>query len=296
MPRRPFPAPCWLVAMVLVGCGEVHVIPVDKTAADIGQTVCSAAYRCCTVAELMGNDAAGTDAADCSRIPLPASSPAKRRPPQVSQRPVRHSGLRRPKASSLRASEGRRLPTDDPFGRLWHAEHDGTAGRRPRLRVLRDPARPRGRRLRERLRVHRRVVQARRREPVVRRRLHGVRSRGGVLWRRSPLRQRPPCDPKTKDPADDICVAVGPIGAACSDASECQSGVCSGSGGSGKTCAEPAGRQCFYASGCAAAGDNRPSVPTLLLFVAFAGVALVRTRRQSRVRRQTRARRQTNDP
>ncbi len=49
------------------------------------------------------------------------------------------------------------------------------------------------------------------------------------------------CDPKTKDPADDVCVAVGPVGAACSDASECQSGVCSGSGGSGKTCAEPAG-------------------------------------------------------
>src|SRR3954447_9899066 len=66
MPRCPFPAPFWLVATVLVGCGEVHVIPVDKTASDIGQTVCSAAYRCCTVAQLMANDAAGTDAGDCS--------------------------------------------------------------------------------------------------------------------------------------------------------------------------------------------------------------------------------------
>jgi hypothetical protein len=56
---------------LLAGCGQVHgSIPVDSTASDIAQTVCSSAYRCCTLAQLMSNDAAGTSAAtaanDCT--------------------------------------------------------------------------------------------------------------------------------------------------------------------------------------------------------------------------------------
>jgi hypothetical protein len=49
------------------GCGEVHSIPIDQDATQIAQTVCSAAYRCCTLDQLVKNSNAGADAgADCT--------------------------------------------------------------------------------------------------------------------------------------------------------------------------------------------------------------------------------------
>ena len=54
----------------LGGCGSVHGIPIAEVANDIAQTVCSKAWSCCTVSQLMGNGSAGTSAvtatADCT--------------------------------------------------------------------------------------------------------------------------------------------------------------------------------------------------------------------------------------
>jgi MYXO-CTERM domain-containing protein len=68
----------------------------------------------------------------------------------------------------------------------------------------------------------------------------------------------------------------------CSDSFECKSGLCTTSGGSGTTCAASTGggSQCFYSSGCAAGGEGRPSVVTLLLFAGFIAVAIARARRR----------------
>jgi len=61
-------------AGLAAGCGQVHSIPIDQTATDIAQTVCTAAYRCCTLAQLVKNDNAGADAGagvDCTTDSTP---------------------------------------------------------------------------------------------------------------------------------------------------------------------------------------------------------------------------------
>jgi hypothetical protein len=285
MPRFPFRAPFWWLATVLVGCGQVHGIPVDKTASDIGQTVCSAAYRCCSVAQLMGNDAAGTDAGDCSADSSACEQACETKTTdkfrnvlvgiQASVDQKRAVYEQAKVDACLQTIRSAACGTLNMTGRL-----EGVPGCGSFVTPLvalggacgndyeclgswckHDPA-------------------SQSFDGVCTAFAAVAEACGDEARCASDLR----CDPKTKDPADDVCVTVGSVGAACSDASECQSGVCSGSEGSGKTCAEPAGNQCFYASGCAAAGDNRLSVPTLLLFVAFAAVALARTRRQSKGR------------
>ena len=53
------------LAAVLVGCGGVSGIPIEKTATDFSKAICSAAYKCCTPDTLMGNSAAGMSEAEC---------------------------------------------------------------------------------------------------------------------------------------------------------------------------------------------------------------------------------------
>lgn len=63
------------------------------------------------------------------------------------------------------------------------------------------------------------------------------------------------------------CHAVAPDGAICSANAECASGSCNKGAAGDSTCGPPPPTMCFYSSGCAAAGAGAPS--------PFAGVAMI---------------------
>ena len=57
-----------LLSAALLGCGGVDGIPIDKTAKDFADAICPKAYSCCTADQLMNNDAAGTSEAECKML------------------------------------------------------------------------------------------------------------------------------------------------------------------------------------------------------------------------------------
>ena len=76
--------------------------------------------------------------------------------------------------------------------------------------------------------------------------------------------------------ASKTCVAANAVGAACSSAATCASGVCDVTTG---TCGPPAGGACFYSTGCQV-GGGAPGAGAL----ALAGAALLLALRRCRAR------------
>jgi hypothetical protein len=270
-----------LLAAAWMGCGGVHGIQVDKTATQIGQTVCAKAYSCCTLDQLMSNDAAGTDAADCSgdhtacehaceaktadnfrNVLSGIQDSVDRKRAQYEQAKVDAclDTIRSASCPTLNMTNHLMgVPGCDSFVTPLVALGGACGNDYECVGGFCKPPPPSSNAFDGVCTALADVGQS----------CADANCATGLV-----------CDPKTADVADDICVQPGDTGAVCSDAFECKSGLCSTSGGSGTTCAAPTGGgQCFYSSGCAAAGEGRPSVFTLLLFAAFIAVALVRARR-----------------
>ena len=59
------------LVLAVVGCGKTITdtggVPVGEAPTEIAQTVCAKAYDCCSPAQLMGNDLAGTDEPSCEQ-------------------------------------------------------------------------------------------------------------------------------------------------------------------------------------------------------------------------------------
>src|SRR5262245_5666962 len=53
------------LTVAVLGCGGVSGIPIEKTATDFSKTICTKAYDCCTMDQLMNNPAAGMTEAEC---------------------------------------------------------------------------------------------------------------------------------------------------------------------------------------------------------------------------------------
>jgi hypothetical protein len=97
----------------------------------------------------------------------------------------------------------------------------------------------------------------------------------------------PSCGPsQVCDIYNELCEPVSDINGPCADDLQCKSLNCTSSGGTGMTCqasTAPPPTQCFYQSGCSEAG-GKPGAGSLILFAAFAAVALARARRARRSR------------
>jgi MYXO-CTERM domain-containing protein len=264
------------------GCGQVHSIPIDQDATDIAQTVCTSAYRCCTLAQLMNNSSAGTDVSmgttDCTTNSTPCEQACETETAQNfrnqlsgvqdsvdKKRAVFEQAKVDACLQTIRSSTCDALnmtnhltgvPGCDSFVTPLVAIGGGcsqdyecvngwcNAGTCAAFVTVGQPC-PSG----------------------------GPSCAPGLT-----------CDTNgtTNDASDDTCVEPGPTGATCSDALQCQSLSCSSSGGPGMTCQAPPSNpppMCFYGGGCAAAGEGRPGPGTIMLLAVFVAFAFARTRR-----------------
>lgn len=271
-----------LLAAAWSGCGGVHGIQIDQTSTDIAQTVCAQAYKCCSLDQLMSNDAAGTDAADCSSDTAACERACEAKTKDNFRNVL--SGIqssvdqKRAQYDQSKVDDCLETIRSSTCGTLNMTNHlTGVPG----CASFVTPLVPLGGACGNDYEC----IGGWCKPPLA-----SSNSFDGVCTAFADVGQSCAdgncspgliCDPKTNDPADDVCVQPGDTGAACSDPFDCKSGDCSTSGGSGLTCAAPTpSNQCFYSSGCAAAGEGRPSLAMLLLFAGFAGVALARARRR----------------
>jgi hypothetical protein len=261
----------------LWGCGGVSGIPVDETATRIAQTVCPKAYMCCTADQLSGNSAAGTDEASCEMATkqnyvnvlntLQASVNQHRATYQSAQLDACLATISSSDCATLDMTThlmgvpgcesfttplvaiGGACTQDYECINGWCNVPSG-AGQGACEGFV-----PFG---------------------------QSCATAGGPSCGPNAV-----CDPEgTADSADDLCEPVSPNGGACLDDYQCTSLNCSSSGGSGMTCqaaTTPPPAMCFYQSGCSTAG-GRPGPGTLVLFAAFAAVALARAGRARRSR------------
>ena len=273
-----------LALAALAGCGAVHGIPIDQTATDIAQTVCSKAWTCCTVAQLMSNDSAGTSAAtaaeDCTVDVAPCEHACE----------TKTAGDFRNQLSGVQQSVDKKRATYE------QAKVDAC------LDTIRSTTC-------SMLNMTNHLTGV----PGCDTFTTPLVSTGGACshdyecisgWCKPPVAPATgdgvcaaavsgmsctdvgcgvgfACDSLgTSDQADDVCVQPAEDGAPCTGGAQCKSGNCSASGGSGMTCAASTAAMCFYGSGCAAAGEGRPGPVSVLLLAAFVAVALMRARRQ----------------
>ena len=277
-------------AGLAAGCGQVHSIPIDQTATDIAQTVCTAAYRCCTLAQLVKNDNAGADAGagvDCTTDSTPCeqaceADTAARFRSQLStvqssvdaKRAIYQQDKVDACLQTIRSSTCDTLNMTNHLAGVPGCDSFVT----PLVAVGGD------------------CTQSY--ECV------GGWCNGGTCTAFMTVGQPCPsggqscasgltCDTNgTSSSADDTCVQPGATGATCTDPLQCQSLNCSSSGGSGMTCQPPSSpppAMCFYGGGCAAAGEGRPGPATIVLLGLFVVVTLARVRRaRATDRRQSR--------
>ncbi len=268
-------------------CGQVHsTIPVDTTARDIAQSVCSSAYRCCTLAQLMNNDAAGTSVAtatqDCTADSAPCEQACEARTAENFRNEL--SGVQR--SVDQRRAVYEQAKVDACLAKIRSSSCEtinvtnhltGVPGCESFVTPLvavgggctNDYE----------------CIDGWCRQPTPPETGDGTcapLARVGEACAAGNCAPGLACDPKGSDPADDVCVQAGDVGAVCSDAFECKSGACSSSGGSGKTCAPTGGMSggmCFYSSGCSIAG-GRPGPGAALGLAALLGIAVARGRRR----------------
>jgi hypothetical protein len=254
-----------LLPAIAAACGEVHGIPIDKTATDIARTVCPRAYECCTTEQLMKNETAGTSVSDCE---------------------AKTADEFRKHLQGLQYSEDAGRSTYDP------AKVEAC------LQTIRQSTCAE-------LNMTYHLVGVPGCETFVTPRvaLGGECSNHYECvegWCDTPKEGEPPgpghctshvapglsCDGDSAcgagyrcDGQSHVCVQSGGTGAACSAPGQCASGVCSGDATTPGTCGPSTVAMCFYQSGCSAGGDGTPNLATLLLFGAFAVVSLTRFRR-----------------
>jgi hypothetical protein len=259
-----------LVAAVLVlGCSKPRMFgdqqPPDALGAapaEIASTICPKAYQCCTGAQLMGNNLAGTDVPSCE---MKTTESFQRHFASIRQSQEKGRALFQPEklmaclayvgdASCEALNVVNRLadlPGCESFvkplvqaggacGFDWEciagacvketSDGDGTC------------------------------------------RAHG---REGEACATNLCAEELACDSTSA-----TCVPRQVDGAPCTGDGQCMSNHCAlaAAAGGARTCAPPPSNRCFYASACALGGNGRAAVPATLLFFAAALAGLVRRR------------------
>jgi hypothetical protein len=245
-----------MVGVALAGCGGVHSsIPVDQTAKDLAEAVCSKAYGCCTTDQLMMNmDLTGSDEAECEQ----KSADNFRGILQEVQYSVDHN-LARYQAdkvdaclSTLRGSSCDELNMTNHLSGV------------PNCDGFTSPLVPVGGACDNDYQC----IDGWCKAPP-----EGMS--GASLCTAFASGDTSCADDKAArcasgficDPGPDRCVHMGDVGDACDDIYQCKSLTCSSQGsGSQTTCQEPPPPQpmCFYQSGCDASG-TRPGPGTIAL-------------------------------
>jgi hypothetical protein len=254
-----------VLAVAALGCGSVSGIPIEQTANEFAKTICPKAYECCTTAQLMNNDAAGTTEQECEtktakqfRDYLQTMQDAengKRAKYEQEQVDACLAALRTKVCSDLtmiRSLKG--IPECDSTFATPLVALGGTC--KQDFECI-DSVCVQG------------VCAA------------GMSVGGSCVGDGNKCGQNLFCDPRDGSiDNDSVCVVEQDNGATCVDNFECKSRSCvAPAAGGAKVCTAPAS-QCFYGGGCSAAG-GRPGAAALLIMAAFAAVALFRSRRVS---------------
>ena len=249
----------------LAGCGGVHGIPIGGTATQIAQTVCPKAYQCCTQSQLSGNGQAGTDEASCETMTTSAFE-SDLETIQASQDQKRATFDNAKLQACLTTIRSASCDTLDMTNHL--------AGI-PGCDSFVDPLVAAGGTCTQDYEC----IDGWCQQPAD--------MSGGDGSCQPHAQLGAPCATASCEPGlvcdigatVEICVQPGAIGAACTDLLQCTSASCAiPSGADNGVCAAATDPQCFYASGCDAAGGGRPGVGTALLLAAFVLTAMWRVR------------------
>jgi MYXO-CTERM domain-containing protein len=257
-----------LVPAALIGCGSVDKkmgSPIETAPTEIAQTVCPKAYDCCTAAQLMGNDMAGTDEASCEMKTTDAFTQqlANVQASEKAGRAMYDGEKVEACLATIRSSTCQMLQTTnhlagvpgcDTFAKPlvaaggecfntfeciqgWCKPNQSMSGGAGSCVVPQDGD-----------------------------------ACGAVDPKCAPGFN---CDSNTGK-----CVKAQADNSPCTSGLQCESGVCSSSTPGG-TCV-PRGATCFYASGCSVAGGGCAPLPALLALAILAGLAARRHRHRRR--------------
>jgi hypothetical protein len=242
-----------------VGCGKTRTdtggIPAADAPVEIAQTVCAKAYDCCTPAQLMGNDLAGTDEPSCEQKTSDAfgKQVSAVLDSQDKYRSVYDGAKLEACLAYIRATSCHDLGTTNHFSGIpgcdsfvqprvaqgsactydWECQEGQCHHDEGKLEGTCRPLTAAG-------------------EDCT-----NSKCAAGLL-----------CDSQSK-----LCTAALADGAACLRGDQCDSGSCNLG-----TCGPPPGGTCFYSSGCAY-GGQRPGALSLLGVLAAALFARRRVRR-----------------
>jgi len=256
-----------LTVSAVAGCGGVHGIPIDSTATQIAQTVCPKAYKCCMASQLTGNDQAGTDEPSCETMTTSAFE-QDLETIQASQDQKRANFDDTKLQACLAVIRSADCDTLDVTNHL--------AGI-PGCETFVDPLVAVGGSCSQDYEC----IDGWCQPPADMSGGDGTcqpHAQPGASCATASCESGLACDLG----GDSICVPVGAIGAACTDLLQCASSNCAiPSGAASGVCAAATDPQCFYASGCDAAGGGRPGPGTALLLAAFVLTALWRARPRS---------------
>jgi hypothetical protein len=266
-PGRPWAiTPLSLTALAaLAGCGGVHGIPIGSTATQIAQTVCPQAYKCCTQSQLSNNGQAGTDEASCETMTTSAyeSDLETIQASQDQKRATFDNAKLQACLAIIRSADCATLDVTNHLAGI------------PGCESFVDPLVAAGGACSQDYECIDGWCQA------------PADMSGGDGTCQPHAQLGTSCVTASCEPglacdlgaSDEICVQPGAIGAACTDLLQCTSANCAiPSGADSGVCAAATDPQCFYASGCDAAGGGRPGVGTALLLAAFVLTAMWRVR------------------
>lgn len=263
------------LTVALLGCGGVSGIPIEKTATDFAQAICSNAYKCCTMQQLMNNASAGTTEPECEMKTaddfrntlqnMQTSETAGRSKYDQTQVDACLAALRAATCADLTMIYNiHQIPAcNSTFatplvaaGGKCQNDFECMGGG-----VCQKPASS----------------------------FDGVCVAGNAPGATCSDQNRCAtaliCDGRgtSNDASDDICVAQQENGATCIDGFNCKSRNCAADSTGAMTCQAQTAPQCFYGGGCSAAG-GRPGFGALLVMGLFTAVALMRGRRMQRQR------------
>ena len=257
--------------VALAGCGGVSGIPIEKTATDFAQAICPNAYKCCTMDQLMGNEAAGTTEPECemktaanfrqSLQNMQNSENAGRAKYDQMKVDACLAAIRAATCADLTAI--RSISQIPECNSTFATPLVAAGGKCQNDFECMDNG------------VCEKPMNS----------FDGVCVAGNAAGATCASDNRCAtaliCDGRgTMDAGDDVCVAEQDNGATCVDGFDCKSRNCVADANGAKTCQAPAS-QCFYGGGCSAAG-GRPGVAALFVMGLFAAVALLRARRAQR--------------
>jgi hypothetical protein len=263
----------WVLTMAALGCGSVTGIPIEKTATEYSQAICTKAYACCTAAQLMNNKSAGTSEPECEA----STADDFRRQLQQRQEAENAGRAKYDQAkvdaclAAIRAATCAELTTIRSLAGIPACDSTFVT---PLVEI--------GGKCQQDFECIGGVCQ---KGPGA---FDGVCAAGvaaGASCATDHCAQDLICDGHgSDDRSDDLCVAEQDDGAACNDAFDCKSRNCvAAAAGGAKTCTAPAS-QCFYGGGCSA-GGRRPGLAALLVMIVFAVVPFSRARGAQRPRR-----------